>query len=247
MNALLTSIQVAFVALTLVYLFLFVRLFHLGISMSTRSPEQKKRLRVRIVISLILWILFVSAWSLSGIMSDFSKFPFNAAPVLIIPFIASIIFTFSRTTADILRHIPAEGILYLQSFRIFVELLLWGLFAASVLPVQMTFEGRNLDILTGLTGPIVGYLAARQRLSRTALVLWNIAGLGLLINIVAVAILSMPTPLRVFANEPANTIVTYFPISWLPGLLVPLAYTLHFLSLRQTLILKGQAAVRSQA
>lgn len=30
-----------------------------------------------------------------------------------------------------------------------------------------------------------------------------------------------------------NYIVTYFPVSWLPGFLVPLAYYLHFLSLKQ--------------
>jgi hypothetical protein len=36
-------------------------------------------------------------------------------------------------------------------------------------------------------------------------------------------------------NEPANTIVAVFPISWLPGLLVPLAYTLHIFSLKQLL------------
>jgi hypothetical protein len=43
----------------------------------------------------------------------------------------------------------------------------------------------------------------------------------------------MPTPFRVFMNEPSNTIVAKFPIVWLPALLVPLAYGLHFLSLRQ--------------
>ena len=37
-------------------------------------------------------------------------------------------------------------------------------------------------------------------------------------------------------NEPANDIVTYFPMAWLPGLLVPLAYYLHFMSLRQVLL-----------
>ena len=198
------------------------------------------------MIVLVLWALFVSIWSISGRMGDFSKFPFNAAPVLILPLIASIVFIFSKTAATVLRHIPVEHILYLQSFRIFVELLLWGLFAASVLPVQMTFEGRNLDILTGLTAPIAGYLAARQKMGRTALVFWNIAGMALLINIVTVAILSMPTPLRSFTNEPANTIVAYFPVSWLPGLLVPLAYTLHFLSLRQITSITA-TKVRSKA
>ena len=52
-----------------------------------------------------------------------------------------------------------------------------------------------------------------DKMPKIAVVLWNILGLGLLINIVAIAILSMPTPLRVFMNEPANTIVTEFHIS----------------------------------
>jgi hypothetical protein len=34
-------------------------------------------------------------------------------------------------------------------------------------------------------------------------------------------------------NEPANLLVTKFPFILLPGMLVPLAYGLHFLSLRQ--------------
>ena len=47
---------------------------------------------------------------------------------------------------------------------------------------------------------------------------------------------------RYFINEPANTIVTEFPIIWLPGFLVPLAYGLHFLSLRQLLNAENRAS-----
>ena len=63
--------------------------------------------------------------------------------------------------------------------------------------------------------------------------LYNIAGLVLLVNIVAVSALSLPTPLRAFHNEPDSSLITTFPFIYLPGLLVPLAYTLHILSLRQ--------------
>jgi len=55
----------------------------------------------------------------------------------------------------------------------------------------------------------------------------------LLVNVLVIAVLSMPTPLRVFHNEPANTLLAYFPYIYLPGVLVPLAYTLHIFSLRQ--------------
>jgi hypothetical protein len=115
---------------------------------------------------------------------------------------------------------------------VFVEILIWMLFIQNLLPVQMTFEGRNFDILAGLTAPIMSYLAFQNKVSKMVLIIWNIACLGLLINIVSVAILSMPTPLQYFHNEPANTIVTVFPISLLPAFLVPLAYMQHFFSLR---------------
>jgi hypothetical protein len=44
-------------------------------------------------------------------------------------------------------------------------------------------------------------------------------------------------------NEPANLLVTKFPFIMLPGMLVPLAYGLHFLSLRQ-LGLNGNKSTR---
>ena len=97
----------------------------------------------------------------------------------------------------------------------------------------MTFEGRNFDILSGLSAIVVAVLITRNKISSSLVIAWNFAGLALLVNIVTIAILSMPTPLRVFMNEPPNTIVSKFPVIWLPALLVPLAYGLHFLSIRQ--------------
>ena len=60
-----------------------------------------------------------------------------------------------------------------------------------------------------------------------------LAGLALLLNIVGVAMLSVPGPLRVFMNEPANTIIAEWPFVWLPAFVVPVALWSHLLSLRQ--------------
>jgi hypothetical protein len=54
----------------------------------------------------------------------------------------------------------------------------------------------------------------------------------LLLNIVVIAILSMPTPLRHFHNEPANTFIAYFPYIWLPAFLVQVALFGHLLVFR---------------
>ena len=104
--------------------------------------------------------------------------------------------------------------------------------AHGVAPPQMSFEGRNFDILTGLTALPAAWAYARFPAYRGRIALgWNLFGLVLLLNIVTVAILSMPTPWQML--QPANTFVTRPPFIWLPALLVPFAYTGHFFALRQ--------------
>jgi len=226
-------IQIGFGLITIVFFSLLVVEIRKGLAKSSIDPQRQKRIFNRMVTGLIVWTIFVSVWSLSGRMGDFTQFPFNMMPVLAIPLIASVIIVFSKTFKEIFQHIPQQNLIRLQSFRILVEILLWALFINEAAPIQMTFEGRNFDVLSGISALLVAYLVSRNSISKTALVIWNLACLGLLINIVTVAILSMPSFMRTFMNEPANTIVAQFPVSWLPGLLVPLAYVLHFFSLRQ--------------
>ena len=59
------------------------------------------------------------------------------------------------------------------------------------------------------------------------IVAWNIAGPGLLVNIVTVAILSTPVPFRYFVNDPANLLPSTFPYVWLPTFLVQAALFGH--------------------
>jgi hypothetical protein len=226
--------KAGFAIVTIVYFMLLLKEIQRAVKLSAIDESKKKRFVMSIIVSLIGWAVFVAVWSFTGMLSNFSIFPFNMGPILAIPLIASIIFTFfSKTFSGVLSHIPQHRIAYLQSFRIFVEILIWMLFVDNLLPIQMTFEGLNFDVISGVTGVIVGYLSSQGKLSRTVLIIWNVACLALLINIVTIAVLSMPVPFRVFMNEPSNTIVGQFPISLLPAMLVPLAYILHFFSLRK--------------
>lgn len=235
--------QLGFSAITLIYLLIFIKEVKTGVDQTSWSAQKKKNFVLSSYLIPALIIIFSSVWALSGLMSDFSNFPFNFAPVLFLPLITVVALMFNASLGEVLRRIPPHRIIQLQSFRIFVELLLWVLFIDELLPKQMTFEGRNFDIIAGITAPVVAYLAAKNRLSNTVLIVWNFAGLALLANIVTVAILSTPSPIRVFFEEPANTIVAYFPISLLPGILVPLAYTLHLFSLKQLFAAKRKANV----
>jgi hypothetical protein len=210
---------------------------HLGRALAASGWEIEKQRRIRrnTILVLVGWTIFLILIAASGFTSRFDLFPANAGPVLIIPLVTILIVTFSGKMKHLLQFVPETTLINLQVFRVFVEVLLWLLFVQNLLPVQMTFEGRNFDILVGITAPLAAWLFAGKK---WALIGWNILGLCLLINIVTIALLSMPTQFRVFDNEPANTIVLNSPFILLPGMLVPLAYGLHFLSLRQVALRK---------
>ena len=92
--------------------------------------------------------------------------------------------------------------------------------------------GRNFDIVTGvLAAALALWLRAGHR-TRWLVVAWNIVGLALLVNIVTVAILSTPAPIRYFMNEPANRLPSTFPYVWLPTFLVQAALFGHLLLFR---------------
>jgi hypothetical protein len=117
-----------------------------------------------------------------------------------------------------------------------MEIVLWLTFVDNIIPIQMTFEGLNYDILVGLTAPVVAcFCFTIKKWSRTVAIIWNFFGLALLLNIVVISVLSAPVPFRVFMNEPANTFVAQLPFVWLPAFVVPVAYWMHILSLKQLL------------
>lgn len=233
MNPLYIFTAGGFILLTVIFFGLFFRLLKSAIEQAPWTNERKKKITYRILLTLFIWAGMVSAASLSGFTRNFNNFPFNVMPLLLIPLASTLLLLFSGGVKTVLRYLSLKELTRLQFFRVFVEILLWLLFIQNLLPEQMTFEGRNWDIFTGLTA----LLAARFFLnSKGWMIAWNIMGLGLLINIVTVALLSMPTPFRYFENEPANTIVTFFPFILLPAFLVPLAYILHFMSLRKLLM-----------
>jgi len=236
--------QLGFAIVTFVTWYFFFKIFRKGLAAAPFPDERRKRLFRNTLLVILGWTVVVSGLSLSGVLSDFTSVPPKLFVVLLVPLVTIILVVRTETVKIILQHTEPSSILVLQSFRIAVEILLWLLFIQSLAPVQMTFEGRNLDVLSGLTALPVAWLASRENLSPFWMATWNVVCLGLLINILATAVLSMPTPLRVFMNEPANTIVSRFPVVWLPALLVPMAYGLHFLSLRQLLVHKKTAQVR---
>jgi hypothetical protein len=72
------------------------------------------------------------------------------------------------------------------------------------------------------------------------LFVFNLIGLGLLINIVTIAVLSLPTPMQRFGFDRPNIAVLYFPYVLLPTVIVPIVLFAHLAALYKSL--RGAAA-----
>ncbi len=187
-------------------------------------------------VVLGLWLIVTGLGAARGLFMDFTSLPPHLALVIVPALVATFFFGFGPPLRTALPLISGRQLVVLQSFRVAVELLLWSLASQQLLPELMTFNGRNFDILTGLTAPFIAWYCFRKGASSsTLLIVWNLAGLALVTNVFAHGMLAAPTRFQYFFTTPANEIIGTFPYVWLPGFLVPTAYFLHFISLRKAL------------
>ena len=179
------------------------------------------------------WLFFQAVLALGGFYLKTDAIPPRLPLFGILPALLTIIILFVFAQKDFIAQLPIKTLTILHIVRIPVELVLLWLFQAGQVPHLMTFEGKNFDILSGLTAPIIYWLAFRGgKTNRTLLIIWNFIALGLLFNIVITAILSFPFPFQQIAFDQPNRALLYFPFVWLPTIVVPIVLFAHLASLR---------------
>lgn len=201
------------------------------------EATQQQRIFATTLLVAIVWVGLIGFLAIKGFFADFTKMPPRPGFTVLLPLPVILVIAFSKKGSELLSAVPAYWLIGMQAFRILVELLLWRTFLQNLLPIQMTFEGYNFDVLGGILA-IPFAMIIKKKWSPKFSLAYNIIGLVLLLNIVVIAILSMPTPLRYFMNEPPNTLVGQFPFIYLPAVLVVIAYSLHIFSLRQIWLLR---------
>ena len=180
----------------------------------------------------VIWMALTYGLADAGLLA-FGPMPPRLPIVINIGFVLVFLTAFSRLGAQLIK-LPFRWLIGFQSFRIFVELLLHRAYVEGVMPVQMSFEGYNFDILSGITALLLMLAAGRRPLGRRLILAWNFLGLVLLLTIIGIAVVSMPIEgIRLFNSEPANTWVTHAPFVWLPTVMVYMALLGHVLVFRK--------------
>jgi hypothetical protein len=178
------------------------------------------------------WLAFTGVLAWSGALLRAGTVPLYFPLLVLTPVLAGIFFLRSTPGEAVLSALPPASPVLMQSFRIVMELVLWALALQGRVPYLITFEGRNIDILIGLTAwPVAWYCFIRRKWPVRVAMLWNVAGLIILANVVFRAYLAAPTAIRMIFTQPPTGFIGTLPYVWLPTFLVPLAVWLHTASL----------------
>lgn len=177
------------------------------------------------------WFVYVTALSTTGVLDDFSLPP-RAGLLIVLPAIVSIVVVTGRPSFQpLLRNIPCYLPIFLQSFRIIVELLIYGAYQNGVFPQRATFEGINFDILVGISALPMGWLVFKKMIAPRGILIWNVVSL-MVLTVTAFSFI-YTYYLTDYLTTGGTLDFVHFPYILLASVLLPTAIFLHVFSIRQ--------------
>jgi len=198
---------------------------------SGASESAARRAAVIVGADAAAWMALTWAAAMSGILQQWDLRPPPFLFVILGTIVISLIFAFGGVGTRIAQYLPLWALVAVQSFRLPLELAMHALSERGIMPIQMSYSGRNFDIVTGATAILVAMLVKAGYGGPRLVMVWNVLGLALLVNVVSVAIASMPL-LRLFGDDRVVTFVTYPPFVWLPAVMVLAALAGHLVIFR---------------
>jgi len=219
-------------------LFIFTSLLTIGILIYAIRLSFHRVRNNKFILLILIWMMVQLILAVRGFYLNFHIFPPRFLLAVIPPLIL-ILYLMVFKYQEYVFPFSLRMLTLIHVIRIPVEIVLWLLYQYELLPLIMTFEGYNWDILAGLSALIMVFVGFDQQKPRKNLLLiWNICCLGFLLNIVTIAVLSAPLPFQQLAFDQPNRAVFYFPFIWLPSVVVPIVLFSHLTSIIKLIHLK---------
>jgi hypothetical protein len=204
---------------------------HVG---SRRLGEEPAARRIAVLITVVAALAWMGSTWVMAAQGTFRRWEWRP-PAIFFLVVGVVLLAAAIASGSYGRRLAAGLPLWvlvgIQGFRLPLELAMHEMYERGVMPPQMSYSGRNFDIVTGATALAVAALLSTGRAGRRTALVWNVAGLALLLNVVIVAILSTP-PIAFFDERPLNVWITYPPFVWLPAVMVLAALAGHLLIFR---------------
>src|SRR5690606_34355026 len=164
-------ISLVFVLTTLATLLLFIWSIK-----NAKTIKMQKKASV-ILFGLIVWLILQAILSIKNVYNTETRlFPPKILLLGVIPAFLTILFLFvSKKGRQFIDSLPLKHLTWLNVVRIPVELVLYWLFLNKAIPELMTFEGRNYDIIVGITAPFIAYFGfTKIKIKRSVILVWNL-------------------------------------------------------------------------
>jgi hypothetical protein len=200
-------------------------------SRAGRPPVSTRRAVLLTILGAAVWMGMTALAAQSGALRNWTANPPPFALLVVAVVVIAVSIAFSPVGWRVARFVPLWVLVAVQAFRLPLELAMHAMYARGIMPEQMTYTGRNFDIVTGITALPIAALVASGRGGRALVAAWNVLGLALLLNVVVVAILATPR-FAYFGSERLNVWVTYVPFIWLPAVMVLAALAGHLVVFR---------------
>ncbi|WP_299123052.1 hypothetical protein [uncultured Winogradskyella sp.] len=228
-------IEAGYILLTLFMSIIVLYIFKYALKKIGKDSKTTSKNVTYLALGLIIWLVYVYLISMSGLLENFSLPPRFPIFVIFPLFIFTGIVLYKNRNSMIFTVIPESWAIYLQTFRIFVELLFVATVGIGFLHPEVTIEGYNYDMVFAFTAPIIGYLVFNsKKLNRKVALLWNYIGLAVLASIIALFVTTIFIPsLWGSQTSLAPIAIVKFPYLLVAGFLMPLAVFVHVFSIIQ--------------
>ena len=185
----------------------------------------------KVLLIIIGWSILQSILAFQGLYEDISTIPPKFIFVLLPPILIIIYSLAPKNRTKVIANRNITISTFLHVIRIPVEIVLLYLFFNKMVPELATFEGRNFDILSGISAPIIGLLYFNNKIGKKTLLTWNVICLGLVLFILINGVLSAEIFFQQFAFDQPNKAMKYFPFVLLPAVVVPIVVFTHIVDI----------------
>jgi hypothetical protein len=198
---------------------------------SEQRTDAERRVAILATVVLALWAATGVALALRGSFQprdDASPPPVGFALAGVLTVLAVSLVS-SRSLRRLLTNQP--NLCRIHLWRL-LGLVFLALMVDGQVPMLWALPAGTGDLIVGATAFRMAQVVGLPNVRRTTII-WHVFGITDLIVAISLGIMTNPGPAGVFSTTPAADLLTKFPLALVPTLLVPLAFTLHVVSLWQ--------------
>jgi hypothetical protein len=196
-----------------------------------RTSARQARIAVISGVVLTAWAILTTMLARRGFFPprDLTSPPPIGITLALVLFVLAVCLLVSPSLRGLLTN--QRNLILLNLWRL-VGVVFLVLMANGQMPALWALPAGIGDVIVGAMAPWIARHVETPQGRRRA-VIFNLFGMADLVVAVGLGIMTSPGPAQVFHTTPTSELATRFPLALVPTFLVPLAWTLHVVSLWQ--------------